>query len=878
MDGVRADGDTVVGADTFERAAVPILIVSVLLTIALGLQLFPLPEFNTDLSVFAPETEAEAAEARMAEHFPPESRPMFIHVTADDGGNILSIENLLRQQAALDLIQNRSDQGGNYIDTVIAAPRIIQFAIDESNASNTTLASYADWASLIDAILEEGTVCADALGDDRALSAGAFIQDTLLNRDLDHDSLCDYLRNPAEFTGDAAPTASSTLWVIMIDPSFEDSARQAFQKIIRDQLDAESSDTELDYHSTSLDLMTHDINEGTLGELAILVVGAIIVVMVLLAIAFRSFRGVAFPMVGLTAALVWTYGGMALAGVQFSVLEVAVAPVVLGLGIDYSIHLQRQYNNFRADGMPPGQAWLKGFETLRVALTLGVVTTMAAFSANIASPLPPLRTFGFALAFGVFCAFISSTVLVGALHVFMERSSEAHAKTREWERFGRFSSAMVNFQRKQQAKVIGVVALLTVASVIVAAARLETEFDLTDFLDEDMDVMQGRDKLYDAYDATSWKPVYILLEPLEGASSIPDDALFLDSLGRLDTWLASTSGVVAPHSTGQKSHPAYDGPYPILLEAVQGDAAFGSAHHLEIFDSKLGTTSEFTEGDIAAALADLSTNDSLADPLTGESWAERVDRVVALTGGEEPSILYIRMEVLVEVQTSTDSKQVLQAMRVTVGKFSDLPGVQAIVHIAGDIVSLEAILDGLTESQLQSTLISLLVCFTVLLGLTRRIGPALIIVLPVALAATWVVGAMAVLNLNWNVMTVMVTALTIGLGIDYSIHVWRRYEAMRDVEGDVWAGLREMYASTGVALVLSAGTTICGFAVLLLSRMPVVQDFGVVTAITVFFSLVLALVLLPVFLVLDSQSRNGDSKSEEGVIVQPVPDSNPPRS
>ena len=99
--------------------------------------------------------------------------------------------------------------------------------------------------------------------------------------------------------------------------------------------------------------------------------------------------------------------------------------------------------------LPPGQAWLKGFETLRVALTLGVVTTMAAFSANIASPLPPLRTFGFALAFGVFCAFISSTVLVGALHVFMERSSEAHAKTREWERLGRFSSAMVNFQRKQ---------------------------------------------------------------------------------------------------------------------------------------------------------------------------------------------------------------------------------------------------------------------------------------------------------------------------------------------------------------------------------------------------------------------------------------------
>ena len=103
----------------------------------------------------------------------------------------------------------------------------------------------------------------------------------------------------------------------------------------------------------------------------------------------------------------------------------------------------------------------------------------------------------------------------------------------------------------------------------------------------------------------------------------------------------------------------------------------------------------------------------------------------------------------------------------------------------------------------------------------------------------------------------MVTALTIGLGIDYSIHVWRRFESMRIQEGDDWSGLKEMYASTGVALLLSAGTTICGFSILLLSQMPVIQDFGIVTAITVFFSLILALILLPVFLILDSQTQNG---------------------
>ncbi|GIS44726.1 MAG: hypothetical protein Ct9H90mP16_17960 [Candidatus Poseidoniales archaeon] len=88
---------------------------------------------------------------------------------------------------------------------------------------------------------------------------------------------------------------------------------------------------------------------------------------------------------------------------------------------------------------------------------------------------------------------------------------------------------------------IGVVALLTIGSVIMAAAKLETEFDLTDFLDEDMDVMQGREALYDSYDAAGWKPIYILIEPSGDADSIPDDASFLVAHQLLDNWLESTN-------------------------------------------------------------------------------------------------------------------------------------------------------------------------------------------------------------------------------------------------------------------------------------------------------------------------------------------------
>ena len=139
----------------------------------------------------------------------------------------------------------------------------------------------------------------------------------------------------------------------------------------------------------------------------------------------------------------------------------------------------------------------------------------------------------------------------------------------------------------------------------------------------------------------------------------------------------------------------------------------------------------------------------------------------------------------------------------------------------------------------------------------KSLPSGLVILGLVGLAGAWVVGAMAMLGINWNVLTIMITALTIGLGIDYSIHVWRRIEANRNSGMRTWEAMRDMYSTTGTALLLSASTTICGFMVLLLSPIPVIQDFGVVSSISVLFSLVMALLVLPGLLAAEFRSGNG---------------------
>ena len=301
--------------------------------------------------------------------------------------------------------------------------------------------------------------------------------------------------------------------------------------------------------------------------------------------------------------------------------------------------------------------------------------------------------------------------------------------------------------------------------------------------------------------------------------------------------------------------PSYEGPYNVLYDAVDKDAKFGENYGMFVSGEKL--IENKAKLDLGGALLNLSQNTSTADPFTGETWADRVAQTVSM---EDDKIQYIRLEVRVDASTSSDSSRVVTWFEEELGDEDDLTKVRgklsgiANVYVTGDLVALQNVLDGLNSSQLSSTAISFIVSFIVLFLLTRRPVPALVVLTPVVLATLWVVGSMVVLSLKWNVLTVMVTALSLGIGIDYVIHMWRRFESEREKRDDVWEALEETISTTGVALVLSAGTTALGFLVLLFSPMPVVQQFGLVTALTVTYSLILSIIVLPVLLLMSENN------------------------
>ena len=836
----------------FEKATPAIVVLSILATIIAGLALNPMPEFQTDLSAFAPESEADAAIERMEEVMPPSPHRIYVHIEAtQDGANILELAALKQLQSDLETVNSFSSENGNFITSHINAAQILQVSLDERDNQQRNLSEFNNWEELLEAIVSDEE-CTDAIGEDRAIATASFARSVMLHSDFDYEPICNWLENGHQ--GDPTPSASSTMWIIEISGELSPDERLQRSVELRQILEenAGKEGSALHYGVVSDDLVSYDINESTLDNLVWLLILSILVVVLVLALAFRSIMMVAAPLLGLTAALVWTYGIRALAGSDFSILEVAVAPVVLGLGIDYSIHLQRAYEKAREDSDSPAEAWVRSFSILRLGLTLSVVTTAFAFLANFLSPLPPLKSFGLTLALGVVSAFVASTVTVGALHVLVEKTTGNVAR-RSLE-FPGFTNMATEFQRRHTAIILLAVAGLTLSSVLVSVGQLDTKFELTDFLGEEMEVIEVRNSMYDSYEVEALKSVDILIEPSSGMDALTGERDLLKELERLDNRLAWTTNVVTPEGT-DTARPSYDGIYPILRDAIENDQTFGEMYNLGVFDGAVGVTGEFSEGDLALAIGSLLENDTIGEPIRGQTWGERTSSYVALTE-DGNALRFLRMRIDVTAGNSEESSGLANQFKEFEQDLEDATGAR--VHLSGDLILVHNVLSGLVISQVESTAFSLAVSLIVLVSLTRRFGPSLVVILPVGLAGTWVVGAMAVLDINWNVLTVMITALTIGLGIDYSIHVWRKFESNRDQGMGTWASMRDMYSTTGAALIMSAGTTICGFMVLLLSPVPVIKDFGLVSSISVAFSLILALLVLPGLLAAEVRKSNSD--------------------
>ena len=182
------------------------------------------------------------------------------------------------------------------------------------------------------------------------------------------------------------------------------------------------------------------------------------------------------------------------------------------------------------------------------------------------------------------------------------------------------------------------------------------------------------------------------------------------------------------------------------------------------------------------------------------------------------------------------------------GNLSSMDGVS--VQVAGLSYERYVYMLEITDSFQESLVVAIILAFFIVLFVLRDIRLSIITILPVVAITLWLRGGMVLTDTPINLVTVQISSLAIGLGVDYAIHMVQRVREARfenpELKQVEW--MEESLDETGNNVAMSAFTDFVGFMVLTLSIMPLFVTFGMIMAIMIFLSFVAAVIMLPALL------------------------------
>ncbi|MDD4282009.1 MAG: MMPL family transporter, partial [Candidatus Methanofastidiosa archaeon] len=221
-------------------------------------------------------------------------------------------------------------------------------------------------------------------------------------------------------------------------------------------------------------------------------------------------------------------------------------------------------------------------------------------------------------------------------------------------------------------------------------------------------------------------------------------------------------------------------------------------------------------------------------------------QLIASTVMLDPSSAYYQTLGLISIQANAlsegDIDYIVTAVRDVV---AGQEGSGIDYRVAGGFAIVSDIFGGLTSTQARTTVLALLLCFAVVALLQRSAFYGALALLPVALTILWEFLVLWALGWAFDLFTVMISALIVGIGIDFAVHIVHRFreEAERGVSTE--EALTSVIMNVGKALLSTTVTTAGAFAIIGLSIMPMMARFGILTATTITFSFVIALFVLP---------------------------------
>ena len=594
---------------------------------------------------------------------------------------------------------------------------------------------------------------------------------------------------------------------------------------------ATASDGPLRVSSVSPIVIEDEYKRATEEGMAPLVGLALLLIAGLILLFMRTLSDLLLTLGGLIISVSWIVGaegwlgpnGLGWIGPPSSV-STMVPIIVISLTVDYAIQAVSHYRERRLEGEPVLEAVRTGLHNVGVPIVLAAVTTIASFLSILFSPIGVIGDFGIVAALGVALSLLVMLTLVPAGRTIIDRRREARGKLKEPRPV---SGALPGIERA--AEVFGAAVarrpapyLIAVLAVTVAfgfaATGLHSVFSVRDVLPRGGTVLND-------------------LETLEAAvGGSTEQARVLVKAEATETrTLLNVRDLTDAFADETRRPQAAAGPMEATYESLARDWIHDSGDPADNYDPEL------------AALFEKASAGVQLDPVLMQQFLDRLEAA-------DPDLARVLVNnpngtdaILLQFPTYTDDPRAAAVIQEEIEALwaGDDGAITATAESILAVAITDQITDGQTESISTTVAVALGILAVFFWVTLRRPTLAVIAVGPIVFVLIWVLGTMALLDIPYSLITSIITALSIGIGVDYTIHVIHRYrEEFSRVRNPEKAAIRTL-ATTGSALLGSALTTAFGFGVLAFSPLDGSRQFGITAAITIGYSLLVSIMVVP---------------------------------
>lgn len=608
---------------------------------------------------------------------------------------------------------------------------------------------------------------------------------------------------------------------------------------------------------------------------------ALSLAIILFIVVFRTISSPFIAGLNLLFSILFAAGVIALFIDSLNIMTSMFAVILIGLGIDFSIHIISLYSERRGSGVPQPEAMSRALSRSGEGIITGGATTAIAFLTLMISDTRGIKEMGLVLGFGILAVMIITLALLPSLLILRERISNYLVRLLRHKDSGSRTPKSVEFKfLGELGELISgrpVVSLLIVlaltALLLITAFDVRFDYNYLNMEPEGLVTVAMEDSLLAAFKMSS-DFAMITTSTVDEAREIAEKVKKVPSVGMVESiseFIPSREEQARRTEHIMKIRDYLENPKrPISLSPGNIQELIQQLERLDMniyelsqmaflggqdrVDRKcsliIGGPDEESgrniitwlvkniESNIETAVAGLNRfQDGYRSPL--RESALRMADTSRITLHSLPSSItdrFLNKSRDRFLMTITPAKQVwnIEFMRLFTEQMQRIDE-----RITGTPPLFLRLIDLVGEDGEKAAGLAILVVFLLLWLDFRKLRIAIMAMVPLLSGAVWMIGLMSLFDLPLTIVNVMAIPMIIGIGIDDGVHLLHRYR----VEG--WQNSRIVLQSTGRAILLTSLTTMAGFGSLMIAKYRGFNSLGALLAIGVAACFVTTVTFLP---------------------------------